>query len=81
MYERDQNDYQNRKNVVEYIHFLQFKNMAAALRAAHLSASLMADWACAHVRFASQTQEWNGIARAVSIPKRASPMPSVPPIF
>lgn len=55
--------------------------MLAALRAAHFSASLMADWACAHVRLASQTHEWNGIARVVSIPKRASPMPSVPPIF
>lgn len=50
--------------------------MSAALRAAHFSASLMADWACAHVRFASQTQEWNGIARAVSHLKRAVPCPT-----
>lgn len=53
--------------------------MSDALRAAHFSASLMADWACAHVRLASQTQEWNGIARAVSHLKRAVPCP--PPIF
>lgn len=55
--------------------------MLAALRAAPLSANLMADWACAHARFASQAQEGNGAARVVSIPKSALPMPSVPPIF
>gem|GEM_PF-3119310 len=41
--------------------------MLAALRAAPLSASLMADWACAHARFASQPPrgEW-GCARGLN---------------